>query len=174
MATKREYLIGLGLAKPGRGRFSKEANDALVAAAAAGVTFDEPVKVPAAKAVTTEGADAPSQSPRPTSESSEVRAWAAQNGVKVGERGRVPANVMAAFRNGDAKAVASGPAKVYSVAPQVRTRQVKTFYGATAEGATVGWSMCRRCAQHVSWCKCGTGPKPPSIVVKSLDRIDAL
>ncbi len=44
MATKREYLVEKGLAKPGRGRFSVEARAALAAAEAEGVVFDEPVK----------------------------------------------------------------------------------------------------------------------------------
>jgi hypothetical protein len=40
--TKREYLISLGLAKPGRGRFSRAALAELARAEAAGTTFDEP------------------------------------------------------------------------------------------------------------------------------------
>lgn len=46
MATKREWLAERGLAKPGaRGKFSKEAHEALDAAVASGVVFDEPVVV---------------------------------------------------------------------------------------------------------------------------------
>lgn len=45
MASKREYLIDLNLAKPGRGRFSRAALDALAKAEAEGVVFDEPVTV---------------------------------------------------------------------------------------------------------------------------------
>ncbi len=45
MATKREYLIDLNLAKPGRGRFSRAALDALAKAESEGVVFDEPVVV---------------------------------------------------------------------------------------------------------------------------------
>ena len=41
MATKREWLISQGLAKPGRGRLSKVAHDALEKAISEGVEFDE-------------------------------------------------------------------------------------------------------------------------------------
>jgi hypothetical protein len=54
MATKRDYLVSKGLAKPGRGRFSAEAVKALEDARAEGVVFDDE------KAVVSEGADAPS------------------------------------------------------------------------------------------------------------------
>jgi hypothetical protein len=41
MATKREYLIGKGLATEGRGRFSLAAKEELRMAELAGVTFDD-------------------------------------------------------------------------------------------------------------------------------------
>jgi hypothetical protein len=40
--TKREYLISLGLAKPGRGRFSREGNAAIAKAESEGIKFDDP------------------------------------------------------------------------------------------------------------------------------------
>lgn len=43
MQTKREYLIGLGLAKEGRGKFSNAAKEALVKAEANGVKFSDVV-----------------------------------------------------------------------------------------------------------------------------------
>jgi len=51
MMTKREYLVGLGLAKPGRGRLSAAAHTALEAAIADGMTFDDdkPVDKPVDK-----------------------------------------------------------------------------------------------------------------------------
>lgn len=39
--TKREYLITLGLAKPGRGRFSREGIAAIKQAEADGIVFDD-------------------------------------------------------------------------------------------------------------------------------------
>jgi hypothetical protein len=171
MATKRDYLVGLGLAKPGRGRFSKEATEALAAAEAAGQIFDEPVKP--VKEVATEG-DKPSQPSKPTSESSLIRSWAADNGIKVGERGRIPSDVIKAYGKQDATGLAETP-KVYTVTkPSVRTRQTATMYGEDDRGTKIGFSMCRRCAKHISWCSCSTGPKPPSMVVNILDQTDPL
>lgn len=46
MTTKREYLVTQGLAQPGRGRFSKAAVEALDAATASGVVFDDGVAAP--------------------------------------------------------------------------------------------------------------------------------
>lgn len=48
MQSKRDYLVGLGLAKPGRGKFSNAAKAALAEAEAKGVKFsDAPTKVSA-------------------------------------------------------------------------------------------------------------------------------
>lgn len=44
MATKREYLVSLGLAKEGRGKFSKDAEAKAAEFLASGGSFDEPVK----------------------------------------------------------------------------------------------------------------------------------
>lgn len=175
MATQREYLVGLGLAKPGRGKFSKEAHAALAEAVANGVTFDEPAyKAPKVKEVATEGADAPSQPSRPISESAKIREWATSNGVKVGNRGRIPSDVINAFKQDDASSIAPAAKPVYKIEPQVRVRQVKCMYGEDDAGRVVGFGMCQRCTYHVSFCKCKAGPKPPSVVVKVLDRFDAL
>ena len=169
MATKREFLIEKGLAKPGRGRFSAEANAALAEAVANGAVFDEPVKP--VKEVATEG-DKPSQPSKPTSETAEVRAWAASNGIKVGERGRIPEKVLAAFKSDDPSSLRSKP--TYVVAPQTRVRQIACMYGQDAEGHVIGYALCRKCSFHVSLCRCARGPQPPSMVVKVLDRTDPL
>lgn len=39
MQSKRDYLVGLGLAKPGRGKFSNEAKRALAKAESSGIKF---------------------------------------------------------------------------------------------------------------------------------------
>lgn len=41
MQTKREYLVGLGLAKEGRGKFSNAAKEALAKAEASGMKFSD-------------------------------------------------------------------------------------------------------------------------------------
>lgn len=49
MQSKRDYLVGLGLAKPGRGKFSNAAKEALVKAEAEGMRFSD--AAPTAKVV---------------------------------------------------------------------------------------------------------------------------
>lgn len=51
MQTKREYLVSLGLAKPGRGKFSGAGNEALAKALASGMKFSDakPVTAPVVK-----------------------------------------------------------------------------------------------------------------------------
>lgn len=41
MQSKRDYLVGLGLAKPGRGKFSNAAKEALSKAEAGGMKFSD-------------------------------------------------------------------------------------------------------------------------------------
>lgn len=43
MQTRREYLVSKGLAKAGRGKFSREANEALVKARVDGVKFSDEI-----------------------------------------------------------------------------------------------------------------------------------
>ena len=62
--TKREYLVDKGLAKPGRGRFSREALAALAQAEAEGVTFTEGAPKPV-KAEVEAGEESPAPLPRP-------------------------------------------------------------------------------------------------------------
>lgn len=52
MQTKREYLVSLGLAKPGRGKFSGAGKEALAAAEAKGMSFSDTAPVKSVKATT--------------------------------------------------------------------------------------------------------------------------
>lgn len=131
MATKREYLVGLGLAKPGRGRFSREALAKIAEAEANGIVFDEPVvskptphPTPSEKVVSQEG-DSPPSPPSPKPEPPVV----------------VPARE-----------------------PQKKVRHVGSLYGYTPEGFRVNFATCRKCAQHIDFCKCKPGPLAPTIV----------
>lgn len=55
MQTKREYLVGLGLAKPGRGKFSNDGKAAIAKAEAEGMKFsDTATGAPAPKPVKTD------------------------------------------------------------------------------------------------------------------------
>ena len=170
--TEREYLVSLGLAKPGRGRFSTEAKAALQKAKESGVTFGKKAD---------SGDDAPGnpQPPAPKgaggapSEAAKIREWAKTQGIKVSARGRIPSDVIAAY-NGDPKPtssrddIRSGLAAPVPV--QHRVRQVTAMYGRTEEGYKVGYSICRRCMAHITLCACSGGPLPPSIVVETIDQ----
>src|SRR5689334_18523445 len=61
MQTKREYLVGLGLAKPGRGKFSKVANAALDKARSEGVKFSDDDQAPRVRPLPTTGSDSDAQ-----------------------------------------------------------------------------------------------------------------
>lgn len=102
MQTARAYLFGLGLAKSesGRGRFSREAHEALAKARKAGTKFaddEKPVttprvvKAPKPEAIAkpTEKVDIPA-----------VREWAKANGYTIGERGRVHSDIINAYLAG--------------------------------------------------------------------------
>lgn len=65
MSTRRDYLISLGLAKPGRGKFSNEAKAALEKAIAGGMTFSDDAPAPKA--------------PKPVKPSTKVRATPEDN-----------------------------------------------------------------------------------------------
>ncbi len=107
MATKREYLVSLGLAKEGRGKFSGVALAALAEAEAKGIVFDVPVvatpKPKEDKKVSLAKPAAPVPTPPvvkqvlPDVNPKEVRAWAKGNGHAVGERGRIHPNVIQAY-----------------------------------------------------------------------------
>lgn len=187
MSTKREYLVSLGLAKPGRGKFSKAALEALSRAMAEGMVFDEPeYKVQQAK--TTGPVRVPPKA------SNKVRAWAKNAGYPIGDRGKIPNEVKAAYLaefGGISEPAESEQIFEESdepvefpwdksnglpslLTPDPIVRNVRSMFGVTADGFTVGFSMCSRCAQWVARCDCPEGIKPPSMVVEVLDRTDPI
>lgn len=102
MTTPREYLVSLGLAKPGRGRFSREAIAALDKARAEGTVFDEaapakPVTVHVKKETSAPTAPVVSESEAAGVDPKAVREWAKDEGHVVSDRGRIPASVTAAY-----------------------------------------------------------------------------
>lgn len=168
MATKREYLVERGLAKPSRGRFSKEAVAALAAAEAEGVVFDEPVKVEKpVKSETETDADPEPSRPRPVSEAHKVREWARAQGMEIGERGRIPQGVTAAY-NGEPIRVKSRFVSD-SLPAQVPVRNFRKMRGETAEGWTIEFGTCEKCADPIQYCKCSAGPKWPFGVIRLID-----
>ena len=99
-ASEREYLLSLNppLAKPGRGRFSKEGKEALAEARKNGVTFGTPEADDKGKSVPPVGNP---DSDRTTGGASInptlVRAWAKDNGHDVAKRGRIPSYIIDAY-----------------------------------------------------------------------------
>ena len=167
--TERAYLASLTppLAKENsRGRFSREAQAALVEARANGVTFGSEDDSqgnsgpPVAKAA---GGHSPSV----------VREWARANGYDVPSRGRISADVMAAYTGNPLTPKAPTGQVANPVPVQVKLRKAITLYGLTEEGYRVGYSHCRRCVQSMVYCACKDGPKPPKIIVQTLDRLPA-
>lgn len=108
--SPKDYAATLGLAKPGRGRMSIEAREAVAKARAEGMTFTketpkEPAPRAAATKVRVKGAaskvsvkakDAPTES-RPKVDPKAVRAWAKAHGHGVGDRGRIHGSVVDAY-----------------------------------------------------------------------------
>jgi hypothetical protein len=100
--TKREWLVLQGLAKPGRGKFSNAAKEALAKAEASGTVFADPA--PAAKSDKPRTVKAPKAPKAPevaqeksTADPAAVRKWAKENGVTVSERGRVSEDTKLAY-----------------------------------------------------------------------------
>lgn len=187
--TPRDFLASLNppLAQAGaRGRFSKDAQAALATARAEGFLFiGDPghpkteVKTPRApkteapKQVVT-GAPVSLVKPAPavateTYDPKEVRAWAKQNGVEVGERGRIKPEVFAAFAKAGGKPVGAG-AKPIVKAPAVKVRKEKVAWGfiprKKGDGQHIsepllGIQNCGSCKQGIQFCGCPTGPVMP-------------
>lgn len=181
MTTKRAYLVNLGLAKEGRGKFSNAAIVALDEAIAKGVVFDEPVKPePKAKPVSLAKPAAPKPTPPKVAvitapkvdvDPKAVRAWAKQNGHEVGDRGRINASVITAY-------VAAGGAPRVPTArrvptpadmPKVRTEKVAWGFFRRNKGdgrhisePLVAVESCAGCKKGISFCACSTGPVSPA------------
>ena len=163
--TEREYLSSLTppLAKAaGRGRFSKQALEALVKARENGVTFGSSKDDSLGNSLPPEAEASGGTS------SADIRAWAIDNGYEVPARGRISEEIIAAYNGNPLTPSDEWLAKPVPV--QTKVRNLTTMYGETVEGYKVGFSLCRRCTSHIMYCTCKAGPLPPSIVVKVLDQ----
>jgi hypothetical protein len=135
MATRREFLVEKGLAKPGRGRFSAAAKQALADAEAAGEVFDD---TPTGKTEVATASDDASEQPGATQKRGPSPVSPDKNsGVSVQIVGR---NRRPAVRNFD------------------------SIVGETIEGFPVEFSECKLCLSRVSMCRCRIGITPPSYV----------
>lgn len=145
MATKREYLVTLGLAKDGRGKFSAAAHAALDAAIANGVVFDEPVKP--------EPKPRKAAAPKPKPALTLVKPASSK-----------PARTIETEdANGKRTTITFEP----EAGPRPIVRPERTLYAISPSpvGAThirIAYDLCQRCAYSVQTCTCTAGPKPPA------------
>lgn len=166
MKTEREYLVGLGLAKPGRGRFSGEGKAALAKARNEGMTFKSTapevktprvVKVKADKPKATEAVDP-----------AHVRKWAKDNGVEVSDRGRVPEEIKIKYLAATSKedrAEAKAPAADSFGQPFMRYDERMMFKGEDSNGDshTVNGRQACTCGYSLMGHRCET----PSALVRT-------
>lgn len=163
--TEREYLVGLGLAKPGRGRFSAAAKDALAKAKAEGKTFEgsAPVKQAKPKPATPKAKvlkpkdSSPEPKDKPKYDAKAIRKWAESQGIDVPSRGRLPASVVEQYVSGVsepelAKDKADNP---YHEPP--RTTTATKWFGAVGDFTIVKTDrdVCNGCGYSLSHHTCG-------------------
>lgn len=138
MQTKREYLVSLGLAKAGRGRFSGEAKAALAKAESEGVVFSD-------GKVASDSPESEPKAPRSVSTKGEGQAFQVYKPEPVNTR------PVTAYQ------------QTYNVAPRVR--EANSLIGEDENGIRVAFSTCRRCSSHIGFCRCKT-ILPPKFIVR--------
>lgn len=161
MQTARAYLHTLGLTKSptGRGRFSAEAHDALAKARKGGTVFsdDAPkavkpktVKVPKAKTETVK-VDTKKVDPKA------VREWAGKNGISIGARGRIHADVISRYLSEvteDEQVEREGEFDPYrDAAPH--THSIDTVFVDSNGKDRSAREVCRNCRVSLVACRCG-------------------
>ena len=176
--TEREYLISLKLAKPGRGRYSKDARTALDKAKADGMVFDKTAAEIAKEERQNKPKKVRSTAPKAVKESrpsqdsydaKAVRAWGEQvKMIEPGKRGKLPTALINAYL------ASNKPQKTVTVRRSVskveRVRDVTVGYTYARRGPKdpafvseplVAVQSCGSCAKGVSFCKCSSGPVAP-------------
>jgi len=165
--TEREYLVSLGLAKPGRGRFSAAAKAALDEAKSKGKTFDDTKpsstkSTPRAKPATSKPEAKPEQKPEtdetpaPKWDAKAVRKWAEAQGIEVPSRGRLPKDVLEAYAKSDNPEEAKAKVEeTYYDPPQTTT--ASKFYGRVGDIIiTRTWKdACNGCGYSLRFHTCG-------------------
>lgn len=166
MPTEREYLVSIGLAKPGRGRFSQEAKYALKKAREDGVDFatparpaaknkpaDKPIAKPADKPV---AESKPATNERPRYDSAAVREWAKNEGLEVSARGRISSAILEQYANSDSPVVAVERSVDGAIQEAPQRRFAEKWYG-THNNITIVKTVrdvCNRCLYSIGWCTC--------------------
>ncbi|WMI33584.1 Lsr2-like DNA bridging protein [Streptomyces phage Kenrey] len=177
MATERDYLVSLGLAKAGRGRFSAEAKAALAKAKSEGMQFDKT----AAEIAKEERLNKPKRvrktpqvvkEARPSQDSYDakaVRAWGEQTGaIEKGKRGKLPTALINAYLASNKVEKKVTVRRSASKAEKVRDVTVGYTYArrgpkdpAFISEPLVAVQNCGSCSRGVSYCKCSSGPVAP-------------
>ncbi|ASR77277.1 Lsr2-like DNA bridging protein [Streptomyces phage NootNoot] len=154
--TRRAYAVSLGLAKESRGRMSAAAYEAIAEAEKSGKVFTDTDATPrkVVKAAPKAG----------QFDAKAVRAWATSKGMTVSARGRLSAEVLAAYKadNPEVKPAAPG-VHVKVTGKDVRphanpTRGPRTEYTAWYGNKRIRLSereVCK-CGYSLSHCGCGS------------------
>lgn len=179
MATERAYLVSLGLAKDGRGRFSAEAKAALDTARKGGMVFDktaaevakeERENKPKRVRATTPVVPKESRPSQDAYDAKAVRSWAEQVGmIERGKRGKLPTAAINAYLSANKtqqkKVTARKPA-----GKRVAVRSETVGYTFIRRGPKdaafiseplVAVETCGRCSKGISFCGCNDGPVAP-------------
>lgn len=155
--TRRAYAVSLGLAKDARGRMSAKAYEAIASAEKSGMVFadsEAPARAKVVKAAPKAG----------QFDAKVVRAWAASKGLSVNARGRLSAEVLAAYKADNPEVKPAEP----GVHVKVTGKDVRPHAAPTRGSRTeyVAWfgnkrivlgerEVCK-CGYSLSHCHCGT------------------
>jgi len=172
LPSKREFLsqhtnpaTGEPFAKfPSRGKFSLAA-EAFAAENTDKWAAEAPKPAPAPRPAPAPAAPRPAvvATPRPVKvdtsqvDPKEVRSWAAANGHKVSDRGRLPHTVVAAFLKADGGSTTpAAPRPTPAIMP--KRRPESTGYTVVG-GNLIRQEKCGACITSVSRCACANGPQ---------------
>jgi hypothetical protein len=165
MQTERQYLVSLGLARDGRGRFSAEAKQALVKAKADGVAF-APTATQIAKETrvvkpkrVVRAVAAVERPDKDSYEVKQVRSWAERKGlVAKGMRGKLSHDVIRAYLADQDSPVIP----VRNVVKQEKIRSESTAWTYALRRASdpkhvseplVAFTTCGTCDRGIAYCK---------------------
>lgn len=106
------------------------------------------------------------------------RDWLRSQGFQVGERGRLSPAMLTALEDypgeessgaiyDDVEVIVHDPQ--YFTDTREKIREPKTMYGLTREGKKVPFVLCFSCNEHMMFCECEGGIKPPPNVLKIVE-----
>lgn len=179
--TQREWLVSLGLAKPSRGRFGKDALAALAQYPDHKWADPKPA-APATSGKATQ-ATVPGNSPAPSAPAApaetlpqvdpkDVRAWAKSNGHEVAQHGRIHKSVIKAYLAAGGKPV--GPRAKSVALPQApKVRRESTGYS-VVNGLLIRQDSCGNATNgvrhSVSRCTCPGGPRAYDFIEREVGQ----